>query len=490
MTDAEYLAWLKSPNAYRIILVEAIAQVNGVETTRYMSNLGFTTSISDVPANTHYAPVVSTGFQFTEQLSLTGLAGLSLGDLEIQSIAGARESWMADVWMNRDVRIWIGDVRWARADFRLIFNGVNAGIVRKDERTLALKLRDKTQRLNSPMTEHKLGGTSPNKDAIIPLCFGECHNITPLLIDANLLKYQVHDGAVESIFEVRDNGVPVVASVDNATGTFTLALPPVGAITCSVQGDKFGGIYRNTVAALIKRIVTGFGKASTRFTVADLDVASFDAFEATHSQPVNLFISDRTNVLVACEMLANSLGAQIVQSRAGLLRIIQLALPAAGAPSLLLEQHIVVDTLEPGLTINPVAAVKLGYCRNWTPQTGLQTPIPALHRDLYEKDWLSTTQTDETTRAAYKLEIDPSQQDTMLVRLVDADPESLRRLQMWKVPRTPYECDAVPEMLGLELGQALTVFHRRFSMANGVPAVVTSLTPDWDSGRVKVGFLV
>ena len=45
-------------------------------------------------------------------------------------------------------------------------------------------------------------------------------------------------------------------------------------------------------------------------------------------------------------------------------------------------------------------------------------------------------------------------------------------------------------MLLLQLGQAVTVYNRRYGMAAGVAAMVVSLAPDWANGHCKVGFLV
>lgn len=487
--DPEFEAWLKDPHAIRIVLVEADVLTDGVETTRYMAMGGYTTGPGDTPANLHYQPIISAGIQFTEQLSLSSAASLSTGDIEINNANGVRESWFGDIWTNRRVRAWIGDPRWSRASFRPIFDGISAGIARKGATTLALKLRDKLQRLNTPMTESKLGDDSPNKDAIIPICLGEGHNITPLAIDPSILKYQVHNGPVKSIEEVRANGLPVSANIDNAVGTFTLNAAPVGAITCSVEGDQFGGVYRNTVGALVQRIVTGYGKASDRYTADDLDLGNLAAFDAAHTAPVGLYIADRTNVLIACQMLAGSLGAQIIPSRLGKLRIIQIALSASSTFDIRPE-HVVADTLLPATTIDPVAAVKLGFCKDWTVQTGLQTSIPEQHKDLFATEWLTTTMSDAAVKAAYKLDEDPIQQDTMLLRRIDADAEAARRLNLWKVQRTMYEFEGTPEMLQLELGQAVTIYNRRYGMAGGLPALVMMLEPDWVNGHCKVGVLV
>jgi hypothetical protein len=489
MTDAQYLEWLKSPAAIRVVLIEATASIAGVDTVLYMATRGYNTAPTDVPANTHYRPIATVGTLFTEQLSLTGDGALSAGDVEIDNYAGERDGWMSYVWTNRPFKAYIGDIRWPRADFRPIFNGIIADVAPSGRSKILLKLRDKLQRLNTPISEAKLGGTTQNADALLPLVFGEVHNISPLLVDPATLQYQVHNGPVESIFEVRDNGVPVSVAVNNATGKFTLNQQSFGAVTASVQGDK-PVAYTNTVAKLVQRLVTGYGKPVDRFTDADLDAASLAAFNAAHPQPVGLYAPDRLNILTACQDLAGSVGAQLVMSRLGLLRLVQIALPATGPAFIVRPQHIVEDTLEPRERTDVFGAVKLGFAKNWTVQEGLVTNIPEEHKVLFGTEWLTTTKSDAGVLATYRLNAEPSQEDTMLLRRTDADVEAQRRLDLGKVPRTTYEFEGVPELLQLELGQAITVFHPRYGMKDGVTGMVISLAPDWNTGRVKVGFVV
>jgi hypothetical protein len=490
MTDDQFQAWLKSPDARRVVLIEATAQVAGVETVMYMATKPYNTSPTDAPANTHYRPIVAVGVLFTEELSLTGDGALSAGDVEIDNYAGERDAWLGYVWTNRTFKAYVGDVRWPRADFRPIFDGITADIAPRGRLKLALKLRDKLQRLNTPITEAKLGGLTQNKDALIPMVFGEVHNVSPLLIDPAALEYQVHGGAVEDIFEVRDNGIPVAATVDNVAGTFTLEHSPAGAVTVSVQGDKEGAVsYRTSCSQLVQRLVTGYGKATDRFTVADLDMANLAAFDAAHPEPMQLAAPDRLNVLAACQMLTGSLGAQMSMSSLGKLRLIQIALPAPGVPVVVRPQQMVERTLEPVSRTEAVGAVKLGFAKNWTVQA-LVTAIPEEHKALYATEWLTTTKSDAGVLAAYKLNGEPLQQDTMLIHRADADAEALRRLGLWKVPRTTYQFDGLPELLTLELGQAITVFHPRFGMEHGVTGMVVSLGRDWLTCRIKVGFIV
>lgn len=492
MTDAQFQDWLKSQSAYRCVLIEAVVQVNGVETMIYMATRPYTTSPADSPANTTYQAIASVGTLFTERLSLEGDGALSAGDLEVDNTAGARDAWAVPgyVWSNRSIKAYIGDVRWPRGDFRMIFNGIVADIAPRGRDKLILKLRDKLQRLNTALTEAKLGGESEQRDALRPILLGQVCNMTPLQIDAGTLKYQVHNGPIDEIIEVRDKGAPVEFTVDLIAGTSILDQAPAGVVTASVRGDSTGG-YRDTAAQLVKRLVTGYGKDADRFTDDDLDLASFAAFDLAHPQPMGLYAAERMNVLTACQMLLGSIGAQLVMSRLGKLRLIQLALPGAGAPAVIKPEHMVDGTLQPTGRTDVVGAVKLGFAKNWTVQdAGTLANLPEVHKPLLTEEWLTTTKTDAATLATYRLNAEPTQIDTMLLTRADADAEAQRRLELWKVPRTTYEFEGVPELLQLELGQAVTVYSPRFGMAAGVAGIVISLAPDWNTGRVKVGFLV
>lgn len=489
MTDAEYQAWLDDTTSVRVVLVEVVANVSNVETTRYLSTVAYNTNATDSPANVSYLPLISGGVKFTEQISLSGGASLSAGDIEINNAASTLDSWLDDVWVNRQVQAFIGDVRWARSDFRMIFNGIVADIDSKDRTKLNLKLRDKLQRLNTPVSDTKLGGSTPNKDAVIPSTFGEVHNISPLLITPATLEYQVHGGVVQSIMEVRDNGIPVAASVNNTTGKFTLPAAAAGAITCSVQGDK-PSTYSNTISKLVQRIVTGYGKISDRFIAGDLDAVNLAAFETANQQPVGIYLSDRTNILMACQQLAGSIGAQLVMSRNGLLRLIQINLPPVTTPTAIGVSNIIANSLNIVNRTEVVAAVKLGFCKNYTIQNGLISDIPTQHKDLFATEYLTTSSVDSAVQTKYKLNAEPIQQDSLLLTYADAQAESDRRLVLNKVTRTTYRFEGTASLLSLELGQAVTLTHPRFQLSGGKLGMVVSLAPDWLTGRITVEILI
>jgi hypothetical protein len=490
MTDAEFAAWLTDPSARPTTLIEVAPLIAGVATPLYLATVGYTTGAADTPANTPYLGVCGTGIKPTEALSLDGSAALTVGDIEVHNYGGVRDTWLGYVWTNTPVAAWVGDVRWARADFRMVFNGLVANLDSKSREVLNIKIRDKLVRLNAAATEHKLGGTTSNKDEIIPLVFGEAFNITPLLTDPTTLEYQVHDGPIERIIEVRDNGLPVDAiSVNLATGKFTLSQSSAGGVTASVQGDK-PSTYANTIAATIQRLATGFGKSADRFTLAEIDTANFTAFDAAHPQPIGLPITDRTNVLAACQQLAASVGAQLLPSPTGQLRLYQISLPPAGTPTDILPSMMVEKSLKIAQRPDVVAAVKLGFCKNWTVQKDLQTALPAAHKDLMATEWRTETATDATVQATYKLTADPQQQDTLLLRRSDAAAEAARQRDLWKVQRTVYEFEALAPCLTLQLGDPVRLFNSRFNLGAGAVGIVLSRAPDWKTRRVTLQVLV
>ena len=491
MTDAAFLAWLQSADCIRCALVEVVARIGGSETTLYLSNRNYLTASSDTPASTAYTACITGGVSFAETLSLDGTPSISYGDIEIDNTGGVRDAWLGYVWANRQVRVYMGDPRWVRADFRLIFDGVVGDLLARDAEVLNLSLLDKLQRLNNPVTEAVLGGATDNKDRLLPLAFGECHNVSPLLTVPSTLTFQYHNGAAERLIEVRDNGAPITTYTSNlAAGSFTLTAAPVGQITADVQGAKPSGTYSANISTLVQYIVQNYGPSTTRFVSGDLDAASLSAFASAHPQPVALWLSDRANVLQVCQDLAASVGAQVVVTTLGKLRLVQLALPAGGTPTAVTAQ----DFDEHSLSVSdrpPVqATAKLGWGRNWSVQTsGLATGLPASSAAALGQGVLSVTSSDATATSVYKLGAQPEQVDTLLVVESDATTEAARRRDLWKTPRQVYTARYRAHLLLTELGDAITLTHARFGLSGGVTGLVTHVARDWLAGRVTIGVL-
>lgn len=481
----DFTAWLSDPTAIRCVLVEAVANVSGIDTTRYLS----TKNYADTVGGRIYDPVVNAeSVQLIERMSLDASPSMSFGDIEIYNVDGALDGWLLDIWVNKSVTVLVGDVRWLRADFETIFSGTIDDIDSRSRDTLNIKVRDKLQRLNTPITETTLGGTSINKNELIPLCFGECFNVTPLLTNPATLEYKVHGAAIESIIEVRDNGVPVAHTDTVASGKFTLTAQPFGQVTASVQGDK-PTTWDKTVSLLVQRLVTGYGGVN-KFVSADLDTTQLATFEAANTQPVGIYITQRENTLSVCNRIAASVGAQLVMSRLGKLQLLKIELPASGTAFAIDTNDIIENSLSISQKLPVKAAFKVNYDKNWMIQEGLQTGIPEEHKDMYALEWLSYTAEDATVKTNYALDGEPVAVDTMLLTEADATTEATRLLDLYKTPRFVVTFTGTARLVELTLGQRVTLTYPRFGLDAAKEGQVIGLSVDWSNLSVKCEVIV
>ena len=490
ITDAQWAAWLQDDSALRCILIEVTPYLSGVDTPLYLSSKDFVTKPSDTPANTGYLPIIQGSVKVSEQFSVDGSASMSYGSVELDNVDGTYDTWLDGVWSNRKAAVLFGDVTWPRTDFRIVFKGVIDDIDSSGITRLNLKLRDNLQLLNTPVTETKLGGTTDNKDRLRPVLVGEGFNFEPLLVDPPNHGYQFHFGASERVIEIRDDGVPITAAVDLSTGTLNLLASPKGTITISAQGDNSGG-YSSTVAGIVKKLVKNYGRVDSRFTDDDIDLTNFSNFETANPAPVGMYLSDKANVLETCQTIAASVGAMLMSSRQGLLQLVQLnaAVGAANA-TVVTEDDMVVGSLRIVERTKVVASVKLGFCENYTVQTKVQTGIPEAHKNLFELDWMTTTQSDSNVSNTYKLHTVPETEETRLLAESDAISEANRRLNLRKVQRTVYQYTGFADSLDLKLGNEVFLKHHRYGLSAGKYGVIVGLEPDWLARRCIVKVMI
>lgn len=514
--------WLETPARVRGILVEAgvsafnTGNAQWEDKVIYLSNTGYVISDSSVS----YLPLIIGGGQFSESLSLDGSISMSFGDIEISNANGDYDSWLDStkyVWVNKPVKVYYGDTSQNSSNisevhnisFEKVFDGIIADLDSSSRTSLNLKVRDKMERLNTPLTENKLGNTyygglgtgQSTQDNIRPLIFGEVHNITPTLLDPATLEYIFNDGLTERIIEVRDNGVPISLGTTNLTlGTFRLLYPSSGAITASVQGttnsvnlDSNGtniNGYSDTVAKLIATICMRYGNTNSKLLAEDIDFTNLQSFNSQHPQGVGIIISDRENVLNVCTLLANSLGAQIYFNRLGQLQLLKLGTYTVGAVTAITDDDIIQGSLEISNRSQVVAATKLGYCKNWTVQPGLVTNIPMAHKTMYSEEWYTKTAVDESVKSQYKLNAEPVQRDTLLISGTDASSEANRLNTFFKQPRVTYRMSGSTKLLNLKLGQEVLLTHNRFGLQSGKAGQVVSLSPNWLRSTIDIEVLV
>lgn len=537
--------WLEDPMAIRGVFVEATVSQSGSDVVKYLSNIGMLTKDSSVS----FLPIITGGVKFSENISVGGDATMSFGDLEINNPSGEYDEWLDPdlyIWVNKPIKIWVGDPRWlvstwsttaatvAAMGFELVFDGIIADIDSKSENTLNIKVRDKLERLNYPITETKLGTSygawgsgRTNDDKIVPLVFGEVHNMEPMLVDPAWLEYTFGNYKSKHLLEVRDMGVPIYTDDTSAVGPFSMLTgleggsavsmgstagyptsmalfrlkhPAVGQITISVLGTV-GAInystgvysdatYTNTIAGIIGTIVTQFGKVGKRFTTADIDITNFNSFNTAVPYPVGIVISGTENVLSVCNDLAKSVGASVTVTRKGMLQLLRITPWTNEAFTYIDSNDIIANSLSISNRTVVTSSTKLNYCKNWTVQSNLAASLPDEHRTMYAEEWLSTTVEDTNVKTAYGLSIEPTNYDTMLLVKADADAEAARLNNMFKKPVTTYKFTLGRRLMDLKLGSYIHLTYRRFGLQDGVKAQIVSLAPNWLNMTVDIEVIV
>jgi hypothetical protein len=541
-------AWLEDQRSIRslFVVVTLLYDSSGLGTSYTSTPLYFSTDACiTTDGLISFNPVISGDISLTESISMDGSTSMSFGDISLNNLNGELDAYLDNnkyIWGNQSIQIYLGDPTWSMVSgdfittttkFKLVFNGVVDDIDSKSRTELNIKLRDKLDKLNNPLTESKLGiygswvNSVQNADTIKPLVFGEVFNMTPLLIDPNNGggQYMVNDGPVNQIIEIRDNGIPIYqqgstvyvgATVAPTLGTFILTYPPNGAITASVQGVNNSisyvdgslqtGIYSNTIAKCIALIATQYGVAASRLNAAtELDLTNFSAFNTACPQPVGIVITDTTNVLNVIQALATSVGAQVIFTREGKLQILQFGVGITSAQDSnitignttatpITAADIVFDTINISMKVPFSGAFKLGFCKNWTVQDSLVTALPADHKSLFATEWMTVTSTASATLISnYKLNVDPQQIDTMLLVSTDASAEASRRITYYTTQRFVYKFTGVPKLFGLRLGQQVYLSHNRFNLYNsgqGKLGQVITLSPNWTSSLIDVEVII
>jgi hypothetical protein len=490
-TVQDIVAWLNTQEHIKCILVDISEIGNSPEPELYLSSMPYTYD------NKVYSAVVTGGLSFSESLSIEGSPSMGYGSLEITNVAGIYDSYIGYVWNKRPIKIYLGDPTWTKSDFILIFDGLIQELTAPNESTLSFSVFDKLQRLNNPLSEKTLkdtGYSQNTQDTVLPLLFGECFNITPLLVDNGSTNsggqvYMLHDGAVSGVVEVRDNGIPIAVEPDLTAGTFELLTQPYGTITCSAQGDT---PYTNTVPGIVQKLVTEYGTAENRFQLSEL---AFEDFANT--SPVGLYCSDRRNVLEVCTELAKSVNANLVCPAVTItngtvtsskLKLVEIK-SATGTPVYYLnDNNMLVDSLSISEMFPVKPSIKLAYCKNHTIQTTVAAGLNPVSK--FEDQYIFVSAVNAAAKTLYRDSGDTAEEETLLIATASAQAEADKRLQLWQQQRFIVTANYLPELIFVQLGDIVQVQTSRFGLANGKLGMVYSVTRDWVTGLVSIGVLI
>jgi len=473
VTDAEYQAWLQDPNAARVVLLEAEYLDGGVQKTFYAANAPYVSEPSPAipaagPYNTPYDDVLASDIAFSRRLSgaLTGRSSVSRGDLTLYN-DGSLDAWLGFWFDGQPARLYLGSPVWSRDEFRLIFKGASSG-VRTARNSMVLGLRDGSIALDREF-DRSVIGSGPNAQTRSPLSFGRIFNASPVLVDTANHIYQVHDGALTDVLEVRDRGVVVPVDKDLPNGRFSLQAAPAGEITCDIVAA--GSL---TAVGVAEDILTRAG-VFDRAGLTELEVAA--PFE------VGLYVDKDLKFLVAMDQVLGAVGAYWFFDRFGVFTVGRMAEPV-GLPDL----HLVDDDIDlRGLSVKrefkPLSSVVLGYRKNHKVQTSLAGSLTESDIDLYARAHTVAESESASVGVQYPGADSGAELVTLLANESDCSAEAGRRLGFVSVPRRVFEIKARAAAFASELGDLGLVEYPGFGFESGGLARVVGITDYPAKGR-------
>lgn len=474
----QFTQWLKTPALDRCYLIEMDYLLGGTEYTLRRSTHPYRTAASDTPALTPYPDTILSLPEFDRDMSeaFIGVSRVAIGELELFLDDELLALVGTAVFGGREFRMYVGDASWPLASFGQIVVGRTEQLEAASYDHATLTFKDRAALFDRPVQQNTLA-TGPSTGKPIPLCYGQCFNVSPVLIDHTIKKYQVHDGAVQAIIDVRENGMSIPFTADVATGTFTLTNNATGRVTADVQGAVVDGNYLATANDLIAHLV------------ADVMGLATPIGDTLPAYILGLYIVDETTVADALDQIAASVGAAWFFNRLNQVALVHFDGVKASTDALT-PDDIEDESLLPVRRIAPAKTITLGYQRNWTPQAdGLAGTIrenePEL-ATLYEQTESVTVSTNAGITTHYPDAADITV-STLIASATDAGTEAARRAAIAATPHTIFELAAFASPFAMQLGQSISIKYPQYFAAGG-DALITRLTdlPEQNSVRLEV----
>lgn len=449
------------------------------------------------------------GFAGLSGSAVPTVGGIRVRGNEDQAAGGLDTDELADfTWDGREIEIWMGAPTFPWSEFQPVFVG-RALDATWDLDTFTVIARDPEVALKEPIQTNLYlgtGGASPPTGPYPPeggadlegkpkpLCYGGSltywPNITPVRVDATNHIYQIHDGSIDGVLLVHDQGVqltmdgdvadvyawtPVAGHVvtDLANGLFRLGSPPAGQVTAWCRGDNGGpALFINTAADIIDRIVKDKGG----LTDDDIDRPALAKFKTEAPQEIFWYSNGTSPQItdVIDELVQGALGYK-TYTRLGKLRVGQTRFHN---PIRTIREEDVLR-IERLRTEPPVWERQQGYARSWTVQGPDElaegTPPGASIRDYVGYPYRYPTPSQASAVKDDRPLAQSLISDTLFLFEADAITEQTRQLALLKENRDLYEVEVQRHQFALERGETVTLEYPRWGLSSGRLMIVLSV---------------
>lgn len=474
------------------------------------SDTGFITGPNDDPANSYYEGRARNPLVLLRRIALSpesSIDGIQTGDIELENQDGALDNILAENAIDgQDVRILIGRTSDSYADFVEVYRGVGAGWSGGDR--IKIAVRDSSFMLELPVQPNTYAGTGTAegdtelKGRRIPVTVGQANNVTPVLIDRVKLIYQYHDGSVNALSAVYDQGKVIALDTDTTDlwagsttagkhrsdvvdGLFQLGSSPAGEITCDVRGNNTGG-YVNTVAECALRLLRGHTGIGRRF----IDEGSFASLAVTVAGVAGYHVSGRETAREVLSILMRGIGAYWFMRRDGRIRVQRLAEPEIFGELLRLGVNDILSLEQvqlPPSIFPPNFRRTIGYEKNWTVQTSDYEGTISDARQLFlAREWATTAASDTSVQTKHPNATDPPLVPSHLENKADADTLASFLLDLHGAERQMLEITLGPPGFEIDMGDTILVTWPRYGLGSGKLFRAFPVRDDFQKRRVTL----
>lgn len=224
LSNTNYYAWLDRQDVQRVVLTEMTAlgyDSGGSPYTKtvsaYLGNIGYTSKPWDSPANQHYQAAILELPNFRREMgvALGGEVSVGFGSIRVanprpagvsSSAAGERDDWLRMKWNQDYVRQYLGDPSWPKHDFRMVLWGRLGQPTAPDPTEIEFPVSDLLGLLDQPFQTNAYT-SGPFDDQMKPYLAGRVAFMEPVPTSTVTLEQQIHDGSVNDITDVYDDGV-------------------------------------------------------------------------------------------------------------------------------------------------------------------------------------------------------------------------------------------------------------------------------------------
>lgn len=475
LSDIE--VYFQRPLADRVLLLE-LERRNSPATTYYISEQPFITEATDDPPTTAYSPIIGrSGLpEFRRQLNdifdgnaSTGFGSIELADGEAVARTLDVNTYDSPLAVRRGVtaRMYLAAPRlfFKRSDAILLARGTVSKAGGDSDGNVTIEIVD------NAATVGDVAIAVQDR----PLSFGTVRNITPFLADPITRKYTVHDGRINAVTAVYDDGVtlaPAQYSVNLLDGSFTLATNPTGRVTCDVQGDAPGGVFASSTEQIITNILARGSITAPKF------------FAALPTGAVGYFMTQTKTVRDILTDLMLGVGGYWLSDRDGDLLFAQYPTPAApGSARYVFTEKSLIDRVTFTDEDELYSQVRYSYRKNYTVFQS-RAGASAAVADFTQRQAFEAAAVEGGLNPEFIYTTSP-QLETFFDNAADAQAVAARLLSIYRIPRRRYSA-TVPFSTSINLGDAIQMEFNNGVVAGVIVSIIDVFDGAFPVQRIEV----